>query len=197
MTDRAFAVCIFCKIFEVEEEQAQDDIYVPGVYDAVHMLSQREQTALECYWRDGMTLAQTGQKVGELNEEQTEHIINRAILRLRQPEIKRMMSISTMNMHYARQMQEKDHVIQNLRQRINELCIPQINFLNLSKRTYNALLRTGIEDFDALCALDWDELYRIRNVGKLGRQEIIDKMHQYGYQDWAKKMQDNNHDTKW
>ena len=198
MTDREFAVRIFCKTFNVDGTD-QSDIYVAGVLDAVRSLPEREQFALEYHYHNGLTLDQTGQELGGLRTVQVASLIQKAIQRLRQEPRKQMMRISSMILSYTIQIQEKEWEIQKLTKTIEELHkdikklqaenrLP-ISTLNLSMRTNNALRRAGIRNCEELSSLTWTQLYRIRNIGDISRKEIIDKMSQYGYRKWADQIQ--------
>lgn len=56
--------------------------------------------------------------------------------------------------------------------------------LNLSTRSYNALLRREITTIDQLVEVfkDPDEVAKIRNLGPTGYNDIVDKLKQYGYE---------------
>ena len=56
--------------------------------------------------------------------------------------------------------------------------IEQVDF---SVRTYNCLKRHGIETMSELATLRYDEIVKIRNLGRKCVKEIIDKLKEYGY----------------
>lgn len=57
-----------------------------------------------------------------------------------------------------------------------------IEKLNLDARSYNALGRAKINSISDLVALDEKQLKRIRNLGKKSIDEIVDKVHELGYE---------------
>lgn len=56
--------------------------------------------------------------------------------------------------------------------------IEQVDF---SVRTYNCLARHGIKTMSELATLRYDEIVKIRNLGRKCVKEIIDKLKEYGY----------------
>jgi len=92
MTDKDYAAHICCRIFHVEHA---DDMHAHGVLDAIHTLTEREQRALEYYYRDGLTYAQIGVDMG-LSQSQARRIIVKALLKLRHPARSGNMRVSNM-----------------------------------------------------------------------------------------------------
>lgn len=54
--------------------------------------------------------------------------------------------------------------------------------MDLSVRAYNCLKRVGVNTLDELSKMDYDELIKIRNLGKGSAYEIMSKLNQYGYE---------------
>ena len=52
---------------------------------------------------------------------------------------------------------------------------------DFSVRTYNCLKRHGIKTISELATLRYDEIVKIRNLGRKCVKEIIDKLKEYGY----------------
>lgn len=52
---------------------------------------------------------------------------------------------------------------------------------DFSVRTYNCLKRHGIKTMSELATLRYDEIVKIRNIGRKCIKEIIDKLKEYGY----------------
>lgn len=52
---------------------------------------------------------------------------------------------------------------------------------DFSVRTYNCLKRHGINTISELATLRYDEIVKIRNIGRKCVAEIIDKLKEYGY----------------
>ena len=59
--------------------------------------------------------------------------------------------------------------------------IKTIGDLDLSVRSYNCLKRAGIETIEDLANTTKEELAKVRNLGKMSLNEVIDKMESYGY----------------
>jgi DNA-directed RNA polymerase alpha subunit len=54
-----------------------------------------------------------------------------------------------------------------------------IEDLDLSVRVYTALKRYGINTLGDIATKTYDELYRIRNMGKKSLTELMDKLYEY------------------
>jgi len=93
MTNKEYAARIYCLVFP--NEIADDDIYTRGVLETISELPKREQYALECYYRHGLTYKQTGVKMG-LSLSQAHRVVIKAVLKLRHPERSDNMSIRRM-----------------------------------------------------------------------------------------------------
>lgn len=55
-----------------------------------------------------------------------------------------------------------------------------VNELDLSQRSYNCLMRAGVNNCADLCRYSEEELMKIRNLGKKSADEIIAKMKEKG-----------------
>lgn len=53
-----------------------------------------------------------------------------------------------------------------------------IKDLDMSERTTNCLLRSGIESTEQLCCLTETEVLKLRNLGRMSFQELLSKMHE-------------------
>jgi len=101
MTDKEYAVRIYCLVFHVKDDGG--DANIQGILNTVGALEDRERTLLECYYRRGMTYAQIG-RAFSLSGEQAGRIIKRAVLKLRHPSRWRPMSMARI---------EKDRAVKN------------------------------------------------------------------------------------
>lgn len=61
-----------------------------------------------------------------------------------------------------------------------EMMAMPIENLDLSVRSYNCLKHSNIETVDQLISRSYDELIRIRNLGRRSSQEIVEKLHSMG-----------------
>ena len=59
--------------------------------------------------------------------------------------------------------------------------INTIEDLDLSVRSYNCLKRAGIKTIEDLANTTKEDLAKVRNLGKMSLNEVIDKMESYGY----------------
>lgn len=64
----------------------------------------------------------------------------------------------------------------------------KLDRLNLSTRSYNGLKRAEIFTVEEILKLDSKRLYQIRNLGISSINEIIEKMKQLGFDDWARSI---------
>ena len=65
---------------------------------------------------------------------------------------------------------------------LNEMPTIYIEDIDLSVRTHNCLKRAGINTLQQLAQLNYYNLMHIRNLGKRSVDEIIKKLHSYGYE---------------
>lgn len=59
--------------------------------------------------------------------------------------------------------------------------IVDIEDLNLSVRSYNCLKRAGLTTVDQILEKNWDEMCKVRNLGRKSLEEIILKLTELGY----------------
>ena len=83
MTDDEYAVIIYCNVFRVNNDDG--DTCVSGVFDMIKTLSDREQAALESYYRNGNTFKQTGLILNGIKPEVARRLVNKAVLKLKHP----------------------------------------------------------------------------------------------------------------
>lgn len=56
----------------------------------------------------------------------------------------------------------------------------RIDELDFSVRTYNCLMRAGINTVEELCNRTSDDICKVRNLGRMSLQEIINVMKEKG-----------------
>jgi len=83
MTDNEYASKIYCRIFRTDTYGG--DSYTQGILDAISTLSDREQAALEFYYRYGNNYKQTGKLIGDFSGETARQIVLKALLKLKHP----------------------------------------------------------------------------------------------------------------
>lgn len=131
------------------------------------------------------TLEEVSKHVG-VNREWTRQIESKALRKLRNPKRLRMLlpnynlRMQAINEHYRligleKQLQEEEFKTLNT----TALNI-HISELNLSKRSYNALYRRGIDTVDDLTKYTITELMRIQNFGEVSMKELLGKLKELG-----------------
>lgn len=68
-----------------------------------------------------------------------------------------------------------------------------IEEMGLQTKIYNCLKRARIYDVESIAMLDWSRLMKIRNLGNRSRLELINRMREFGYDDWADKVEAERH----
>ena len=205
MTDNEYASRIYCAALEKEDD---GDIYVRGVLDMIGTLTEREQLALEYRYRNELTYIQTGRMLGGVCGERARQIIQRALRKLRQPSRLGQMRISAIvekNNTLQKLLKEKINLIneknavieklssqtgyiaeEEVRRDESDIQKNKIEDIDFSTRTYNALKKAGIHDYDTLLAFScFDDIMRIPNFGKITILEIARRMRDYGYTAWV------------
>ena len=91
MTDNEYAAKIYCRAFSVASDNG--DANTKGILDAISSLDNREQLALESYFRHGKTYKQTALILGGVSNETARRVVQKALLKLRHPYRLRSMSI--------------------------------------------------------------------------------------------------------
>lgn len=68
---------------------------------------------------------------------------------------------------------------------VHELTVPRANIpledMDFSVRSYNCLKRAGVKSITDIAKMDFNQLIRVRNLGRKSMDEIIMKMREYGY----------------
>ena len=92
MTDMEYMSRVYCAAWNLDHDDG--DLYVPGVQEALHTLSERERLALELRYREGMTYKMVGQNIGGVCTERARYIIRMAMRKLRELSPRICMSVS-------------------------------------------------------------------------------------------------------
>ena len=176
MTDNEYAVLIYCQVFNKTTDNG--DAHVRGILDAISALEPREQTALGRRYRDGKTLAQIGQDIGGVSASAARSVVTKAMLKLRHPYRHRKMSVALI-------IKDRD----KLPVKLASARKWSIYDLGLPQRVINHLICEEINTIDALLELDNLDRLTVRyGFGKKSRDELISKMCEQGYPEWADKM---------
>lgn len=167
----------------------------------LYTLSDRERKILKNRFVDLMTLEQTGKLFG-VTRDRIRQIEAKAIRKLRHPSRAKYFKygvsgiIEDIRMDYYNKFSElegklielcklnvktADEVIQEKEIR-KKFAPTDIEHMDLSVRSYNCLKRAGIGTLQQLSELSYNDLIRIRNLGRRSVDEIIGKLNEYGYE---------------
>jgi len=203
MTDSEYASKIYCSVFCTTDDGG--DTYTRGVFDALATLSNREQVALDCYFRNGNTFKQIGLALNGISDESARSIVYKALTKLRHPSKIIEMSVKRLLEDRGNKLTAACVEIDELYDQIElltsgapvnpkvqstlDLRKKSIVEIGFSSRVYNHLLDAGINTVETLLALDsLDILMQKRSFGKSSKIEILHKMRQNDYAQWADKM---------
>jgi len=203
MTDSEYASKIYCSVFCIKDDEG--DTYTRGVLDMLATLSNREQIALDCYFRHGNTFKQIGLALNGISDESARSIVYKALTKLRHPSKIIEMSVKRLLEDRGNKLTAACVEIDELYDQIElltsgapvnpkvqstlDLRKKSIVEIGFSSRVYNHLLDAGINTVETLLALDsLDILMQKRSFGKSSKIEILHKMRQNDYAQWADKM---------
>ena len=60
-----------------------------------------------------------------------------------------------------------------------------IDELGLSVRAYYCLKRAGINKISDIIKLPKDDWFKIKNLGRKSLEEVVEKMHSFGYEEFS------------
>jgi len=210
-SDNDYTANLYCAVFKTPEDE--DDYNPRRILDALNTLTERERRVLECRFKYAKTLEHTAEEIG-CGRERARQIESKALRKLRHPSRMRDMSVSQIEKErdgYKQKVVEQEAVINELRRQIthltngfaicNELTVPidklewDVSEMGLSVRSYNCLWRAGLKKVRDVYELQSSrELHGIRNLGKKSCEEVIYRMRDMGFSDWADKMSNYSND---
>jgi len=204
MTDNDYAARIYCQVFKMATDNG--DAYTRGILDALSSLNDREQSALECYYRYGRNYRRTAQSLGGMTGETARRTVKRAISKLRRPSLSCKMSVAGI-------VESKEKLLENAENKINELydqidrasqsCPIDLDIqvelntrktsvcdIGLPARAHKALWDSGIHTVESLLSLDsLDAIAEKRGFGQKSLHGIISVMRGLGHNEWADHME--------
>ena len=167
--------------------------------DALEALTDREQAVLRHYYGIGRERLNLGAIAKSLNcsGERVKQIFAKALRKLRHPSRRNIfkniryswMSLSDLYDEYCRENQRLKEENRRLRKVIEKHNISiernvigsiTIDDLELSVRTYNCLYRVGIREVEDLAKMERGEIFKIRNLGRRGLEEVVEKLKEKG-----------------
>jgi DNA-directed RNA polymerase alpha subunit len=186
-----------------------NDIYIGGVFEVINSLpNERDKIILRKRFAENKTLREIASDLGLSSAESIRQIINRLLKHLRHPIRSWRMRVSA----YVKRINDLEKENDECYKRIEYLveCINDINDINAKKITKddvaeesliinksideidlsagprNCLKRANYYDTKSIAAVtSMEDLYRIRNLGRKGLKEIINKMKENGYNQWV------------
>ena len=170
---------------DVLDKDVLDMVYIRGISTALGLLSERERQMLSARYERGLTLEQLGKEQG-VTRERIRQIIAKAIRKLRNPSYSRKFLGMSIVEHYQilaekeRSMIEKEQAIHayyvahtDSKPPKKSIELQSIEYLDLSVRSYNCLIRAGKKTIGDVAETSYEKLIQIRNLGRRSLQEIV------------------------
>lgn len=202
-----FAIAVYKKLFHVEN--IDGDIYINGILSEVSSLSYSFQNILHLRYCENKTYREIGEIFG-LSAERIKQIESKIFFKLRHPSRLNKMRVSyivNQKESLKNELEEikKIHQVlvnrcatmestlsQNELDNLDDLVKKQwkntasIVELNLSYRLYNCLLKAGITTVAGVMELkSYNDIIAFRHLGKKCAYELIQAMHDAGFDEWA------------
>jgi len=167
---------------EVRQETAYT-VFVPGLFQAISELSEREQLVLNRRYEHGFTRDDMAAEFNVTRE------------RIRQIEHKALRKLRALRNYWDVECIKQEVAAQARRQigNYNAFGNMPISNLGLSVRAYNCLRRSGIDTLGKLSEMTYDDFIKTRNLGRHSLEEILEKAHAYGINfKWEGETYDKN-----
>lgn len=175
----------------IREVIGDEPAYLQNLDAVFAMLSEREHEMLIYRYRDGRTLEQCAKLFG-ITRERARQIIAKAIRKMRHPVRARMIravplsDYAELKAEAARLQNELDAALSELQLiRGNEpkpvhAWLTKIDDVDFSVRTYNCLVRAGKQTMRDLVDMTYEDLTKIRNMGRKSCDEVVKTMARLG-----------------
>lgn len=160
-------------------------------------LSDRERAAMKYRFEELKTFDEIAKILGVCRE-RARQINNKALRKLRHPSRANYIRygingfIENLKSNYERALDiiNKDLAtakteLSNIKkesEQVKEIPAIYLEDMDFSVRTYNCLKRAGINTLADCLTLTYDDLTKIRNLGRRSAEEVIAKLHYYGYE---------------
>jgi len=204
MTDADYAARIYRLVFDVAQDDG--DAYTRGILDAIGELDDREQAALECYYRLGKNFRRTAQSLGDITAETARRIVREALQKLRDPSASSKMSVSAIVGRKDKLLADMGSTIDELYDQIERTSLGapvdsdiqamidlrkmSVSKIGLPARAYKHLQDIGVHSVASLLKMDsLDRLQERRGFGRKSRRDLIAVMRDTGYGEWADRME--------
>lgn len=209
MTDNDYAAALYCQVFD--EHTDMDNCNTIQMLNALNTLSERERKVLEFRIRNGLTLEKTAAEFC-VTRERIRQIEAKAIRKLRHPSRAaniRVNEIVEQRNSLRAELDSANAVIRQLQEIIvtigkdlpegMELKLPHsvaLEDMDLSVRSFNCLRRVGARDALDIADMDAQRLLHVRNLGRKSVEEVLRKMRELGFTEWAAKVEDELYGTR-
>lgn len=187
------------EVCEEEAEYTTSDLHGSVEY-ILFTLTDRERDITHLYFRDGKTFEEIGNIYG-ITRERIRQIQAKALRKLRQPSRRKYIElgvngvIEKIKEGYAVKVAELTEKMLYLTQitdanmnKVIEKCeiarkskSEQIENFDLSVRSYNCLCRAGLRTLSDIASLSYNQLLRVRNLGRRSFEEIVNVLENNGY----------------
>ena len=164
---------------EVRQETAHN-VFVPGLFQAIAELSEREQLVLNRRYEHDFTLDDLAAEFN-VTRERIRQIEHKALRKIRSAGKRKLWDFEYIKYETARMA--RIEYLMNLKIDFANAGADadiRIDVLGLSTRAYNSLRRSGIDTLDKLSEMTLDDFVKARNIGRKSLEEIITKAHDYG-----------------
>lgn len=174
------------------DESVVDKVNADALYKAVAELPERVQKVIACRYKAHMTLEETGKCFG-VTRERIRQLEQKGLRLLRHPRIKFICDVEKIIKAKEEAEKERDRLkLENIELRdrlkisptewIEKVVDPDIPIadMELSVRSYNALLRAGYKYVSDLDGIAMSDLMKIRYLGRKSALEIVSRLNEYG-----------------
>ena len=176
-------------------------VYIPALLKSLESLTDREQKVLMLRFANGLNLEQCGYRFN-VTRERIRQVEQRALRKLRHPRHYKHWHYDTLEKYQEAKEEASRYQLENiqLKEKIKNLydqcgldCngIPtapepaktpdiDIEYLELSVRSYNCLKRAGINRISDFDGFTIEKFMKVRNLGRKSMEEIISKLKDFG-----------------
>lgn len=156
-------------LLQSADEFVSADI-INGIDKAMSFLDERSKAILFMRYREHQSFNKIGTAY-KISGTRTQQIIMKSLRFLRHPERYKYMK------HGLKGLDEKSNEVSNKAvEKVGVQATKSIEELDFSVRTYNVLTKAGIETLGELILLNEDDLIKIKNMGRKGFEEIVQKL---------------------
>lgn len=195
MNEKDYPYNLLCIVLGEEPETLAPDFDASVEYVLSTTLTEKESSIIRQRYKDGLTYAECGKILG-VTRERIRQIESKAIRKLRYPSRLKFLCLGVLGVIKEVKMERAEHyglVISECMQKVmdainingkvtaDEKPDLELDELELSVRSYNCLRRAGVNRVSDIIRMDYDQLTKLRNMGKKSHDEIIAVLKELGY----------------